>query len=177
MNNEPTTNHDPLTPLRRLHDHKRFALDDFLSALESLTHEQLNQSFDIGMGSLIATAAHCLAADRVWIDALEGINTTPLLTPADCPDTQTARRTEQHLNERWQSFLTRLEPEELTRPISRTSAATGDTYTITALDIILHVATHQAHTIAQGRNMLRKLNITPLSRNDLVFWAINRPLT
>ena len=168
---------DQLAPIRRLHEHKRFALDDFLTALEPLTPDQLHHTSDIGMGSLIATAAHCLAADRVWIDALQGIKTTPLLTPEDCPDTQTARRTERELNERWHPFLTQLKPADLPRPISRTTAATGETYTITTLDIILHVATHQAHTIAQGRNMLRKLDITPLSRNDLVFWAINRPIT
>lgn len=161
--------------VRRLHHHKRFAFEDFIDACRPLTREQLHQRFDIGMGSVIATAAHCLGADLVWLEALQGNENQQLLNDDTCPDIPAIDAHHKDIAARWDAYLDAFDTNDLTRSITRVSFVTKQQYQISVADILLHLATHQAHTIAQGRNMLRQLGLTEFSRNDLVYWAIDRP--
>ena len=165
-----------LLPILRLHDHKRDARDAFLERCRLLTDAELRKAFPIGMGSLWNTLAHLLGADLVWIDALTGAGGTALLGADDVASLDELIERWSQIDGRWHGLLATLSPDQLSERVTRRSALRDAAYTITTLDILLHVCTHQAHTIAQGRNMLRSLGVGELDSSDLVFWAVDRPL-
>jgi uncharacterized damage-inducible protein DinB len=112
----------------------------------------------------------------VWIDALEEKDDTALPEPDEVGSLDELTSMWGGVDERWHAHLATLRPTGLTRRITRHSTIMKRSYTVTALDILLHVCTHQAHTIAQGRNMLRSLGQSEFPRSDLIYWAIDRSL-
>lgn len=165
-----------MLPILRLHEHKRSSRDQFVTQCGALSAAELRTPFLIGRGSLWATLVHLFGADLIWIDALESRGMTALPGDDDVNDLDELRACWDETDHRWHAFLAQLGPERLSEPVHRRSSMLNREYTITVLDVLLHVCTHQAHTIAQGRNMLRSMGHGEQASNDLVFWAIDRPL-
>ena len=181
---------DAATPIQRLHEHRLWANQNLRQACQSLTEEQLHRSHEIGQGSLWKTLCHMYAAEYVWLEALEG--TVETLAPGDVagklPGNQEGEDRARDLGElyerwdrldqRWKAYLADLKPEKLPEMIYKqsTSSFKGMMLGATAMDVLLHVATHAHYTTAQAINMLRHCGAEKLPESMLISLARSQSL-
>lgn len=171
--------------IKRLHEHRMWSNRQLLNASEALTEAQLRQTFEIGQGSVWKTLLHMLAAEYVWLEALEG-NETPLM-PGDraglLPGNQQAEGAIQsfeelrlkwvELDRRWNAYLSDLTEPQLDEFVYKvsTSSKKGNRSGTKRSDILLHVCTHAQYTTAQLVNMLKQLGRTSLPDSMLITMA------
>jgi len=145
--------------IRRLREHQRWANARCLEAADTLTPEQLHQALPVGQGSVLNTLTHLYAAEYVWLEAMRG-NTRPLSPWAFVfDDLDALREAWAELDARWAAFFDDLTDADLGKPITKTSTSSGKgkTFTTPMSDVLLHVSTHAAYTMAQLNQMLRQL--------------------
>ncbi len=173
--------------VRRLHQHRMWTNRRLLGATRFLTQQQLHYSLPIGQGSVWKTLTHLLAAEYVWIEALQG-NENPLL-PGDVPgqlpgnqqgDDAIASLDElasrwQELDRRWSDFLVTLTDKMLDATICKTSISSGTRRGTKCGDVLLHVCTHGQYTAAQMINMLRQLGADQAPDLMLITLARQQP--
>ncbi|MEQ8786357.1 MAG: DinB family protein [Pirellulaceae bacterium] len=171
--------------IQRLHEHREWVNRQLLDAARRLSHEQLDQSFAIGQGSVRKSLFHLFAAEFVWLAALQG-NPSPV-APGDAADglpgnqqaadaIRSLAELEQHWTElakRWRSYLAGLSESSLEEPVAKISSSSAMHRTRRG-DILLHVCTHAQYTTAQLINMLRHLGVTPLPDAMLITLARHR---
>lgn len=171
--------------IKRLHEHRMWSNRQLLTATEGLTELQLQQTFDIGQRSVWKTLLHMLAAEYVWLEALEG-NETPLM-PGDqfglLPGNQQAEGAILSFNElqlkwedvdrRWNTYLSSLNESNIDEFVYKvsTSSQKGNRLGTKRSDILLHVCTHAQYTTAQLVNMLKQLGRTSLPDSMLITMA------
>ncbi|MEW4453266.1 DinB family protein [Bremerella sp. JC817] len=173
------------TPIVRLHEHRMWANENLRQACLSLTSEQLHQQHAIGQGTLWKTLCHMYAAEYVWLEALQGKVET--LCPGDVPgklpgnqEGEGAVTTSAELFDRWKrldqlwnAYLTTLTPDLLSVTIYKKSSSSfqGQAIGVSAMDVLLHVATHAHYTTAQAINMLRHVGVETLPQSMLITLA------
>lgn len=123
--------------IRRLHRHRMWSNRGLVDAARSLTADQLRQPFATGQGNVWNTLTHLLAAEFVWLAALEA-DETPLM-PGDVPgklpgnqqgDGAIASFDElverwNRLDDRWNAYLASLTDETLDDFVYKTSTSSG----------------------------------------------------
>lgn len=148
----------------RTRDHQTWATRRLFAAARPLSVEQLNQQFPIGNGSVMATLVHLYAAELVWLEALQG-NPNPV-SPWDVTfdDLSTVMDAYDALDARWQNYLNALTESDLSTMIAKhsTSSGAGKVHKTAVADILLHLPTHAAYTMAQCKNMMRQLGVEAL---------------
>lgn len=148
--------------LRRLHEHRIWANHRFLAVTDTLTDEQLHESFEIGQGSVWKTLTHLLAAEYVWLEALLG-NESPVM-PGDLSDELPGNQKGKdviadhaelrvcwnELDRRWDEYLESLDDAAFDDPVYKisTSSRLGKRHATRRSDILLHVCTHAQYTTA-----------------------------
>ena len=159
--------------IRRLHAHREWVNHRLLKAADSLSDEQLRQSFAIGQGSLWKTLAHLYAAEYVWLDALHGKEQS--VAPGDVagklPGNQEGDGAVGSLDElkskwsdldaRWRAYLDGLTTARLDDVVYKLRSS-GGRFAFRRSDILIHVCTHAHYTVAQAMNMLRHLGVKEL---------------
>jgi uncharacterized damage-inducible protein DinB len=162
-----------LALIHRLREHQAWANARLVETARKLTPAQLTQQFPIGQGSVLATLAHLYAAEFVWLEAMQG-NPSPI-SPFDVRFDSLAELVDawQQLDRRWERFHAQLTDADLQRPVAKASALEpGKTYSTPLYDVLLHLSTHAQYTVAQLRNMLRHLRISPLP--DVMLITLSR---
>ncbi|MCG6156393.1 DinB family protein [Rubinisphaera margarita] len=171
--------------LRRLHEHRIWVNRRLREAVRPLSRDQLRRSFPMGQGTVWLTLTHLLAAEYIWLEALDG-NDSPVM-PGDRPDRrpgnqqgEDALRSLDELITRWEQFdarwlalFERMTDGSLSDTVSKisTSSGSGKRHTTSAADVLLHVCTHAQYTTAQLVNMLRQLGQTDLPDVMLITMA------
>ncbi|XZE46240.1 DinB family protein [Pirellulaceae bacterium SH467] len=157
--------------VRRLHQHRMWVNHRLLTAVQSLSDDELRRSFSIGQGSVWRTLTHLFAAENVWLEALLGNES--FRVPGDVPGKLPGNQEGQgaiaslsdlvlqwdELDRRWNKYLEGLSDESLDDVVYRTSSSSGagKRFGTKRSDILLHVCTHAQYTTAQLNNMLRQL--------------------
>jgi uncharacterized damage-inducible protein DinB len=178
--------------IRRLHQHRMWVTRELLKTVNSLTDQQLRQSFAIGQGTIWKTLTHLMAAEYVWLEALLG-NESPLM-PGDLPgklpgnqegegaiqSLRDLRQRWQTLDRRWGTYLQSLTEESLDDVVYKisTSSSPARRRGTRRADVLLHLCTHAQYTSAQLVNMLRQLGYADLPDVMLITMArreINAP--
>ncbi|QDT63069.1 DinB family protein [Calycomorphotria hydatis] len=166
----------PTNLIRRLHEHRIWANHRLLDAVEGLTDAELRRPFGIGQGSVWKTLTHLIAAEYVWLGAMQG-DESPVM-PGDVPDrlpgnqlgddpikdlTELRERWAE-LDGRWRDYLGSLTEEALSEDVYKvsTSSGAGRRFATRRSDILLHICTHAQYTSAQLVNMLKQLGRTDL---------------
>jgi uncharacterized damage-inducible protein DinB len=148
-----------LTPVLRLHEHRMWTNRNLRDAARKCSAEQLDQAFEIGLGTLRKTLTHLHAAESVWLMTLKGETKTPSpfdLTYGSFAELESAwDRSEQS----WSAMLASMTDADLTKPVKKTASITGEVYTTPTLDVLLHVCVHAQYHAAQAVNMLRRLGV------------------
>ncbi len=144
-----------LKPIRSLLSYSDAMNEKILVAAVALSDAQLDQAFDMGMGTLRKTLAHIYVGEMVWLERWQG-NT-------DC---------------KWPPYETTLSPSEIldrcraligprdvfvgSLDATRLAAvqvyrdSRGSLFRAMLLDMILQGITHSTHHRAQAVNMIRR---------------------
>jgi uncharacterized damage-inducible protein DinB len=114
----------------------------------------------------LATYAHLLGAELVWIDRLEGVPQSVAVWPgadlAACCDL--AERSQR----RYAAYVALLTEPDLDRPVPYTNSA-GQSFESRAGDILLHVALHGAYHRGQVAQLLRAAGAAPAPTDYIAF--------
>lgn len=148
-----------LDAIRRLHQHRDWVNRKLRAAARKLSAVQLDQSFEIGAGSLMKTLAHLHAAEAVWLMALNGDADPPSPFHFRFENLSQLEAAWDESEARWSALLGSLKPGDLDKPVTKKASLTGETATTPMLDVLLHVCTHAQYTTAQAINMLRRLGV------------------
>ena len=174
--------------IRRLHQHRAWVNQLLLEVAESLPDSDLQREFPIGQGTIWKTLTHLFAGEFVWLETLLG-NEQPVAPGDDAvqlpgnqqgPDAfstfQQLRSNWNELEQRWDTYLTQLGPDDLSDIVYKVSSLTGQRMGTTRSDILLHVCTHAHYTTAQILNMLRHCGVDPLPDPMLITLARSEAL-
>ncbi|HEY1687051.1 MAG TPA: DinB family protein [Tepidisphaeraceae bacterium] len=142
------------------HDH--WATAQLLGAAKSLSDSQLDQLFEMGMGSLRATLYHIVQTQWLWGESLSG---------------------REHDFEQKKMGIDELIAwhESVAAEFDRTVHATpletpfnppwkGKRYAFPRAGVITHILTHGMHHRAQALNMMRHLGVDPLPPSSVLQW-------
>lgn len=144
-------------PLNELFAYNDWANDQLLGASKSLNETQLDQSFDMGRGSVRRTLLHIYTAEVVWLSRwqLRGIMPWPdeeeRISVAALAERFTATRRER------EAFRGKLSLADLEN-VAPYRDSKGTIYRATLGQMILQMFVHSTHHRAQAVNMLRRVN-------------------
>jgi uncharacterized damage-inducible protein DinB len=146
-----------LPTIRTSFAYSDWARDKLLNAASSLSDAQLDQKFEIGLGSIRQTLYHNYEAERVWLERWRGVS-TPFYPDAggiSIPQLWSQCRTVERERNR---FLEEKTNGDLLRPVSYVNIL-GESYTFPLGKLTLHVSNHGTQHRAQALNMFRRLGI------------------
>lgn len=164
---EPPAAYD-LDTIRVYYRYGEWAFRRVVASASSLTDDQLDRSFEIGLGSLRKTLLHIRDAEQYWLDnwtkgSTPGIEELPITTSID----ELAALFEQTAEGR-STFLGRQSSDDLQRPIT-VQPALGKKLAFRLGEAVLQVCCHGTHHRAQALNMLRQID-AEVPALDYVVW-------
>ena len=163
---------DPCLTCRDAHAWLRWLTGRTLDACEALPREELHRSFPIGIGSIHATLVHLAGAERIWIAVLENDDAGVMMPDAGAlPDIASIRAHLDASRKRWDAYLARLTPAELSRIVER--HRDGKVFRQTAGDAIMQVPTHALYHNAQVSFMFRSMGHS-LPDSSWIAWGRDR---
>jgi len=146
--------------------HNQWANQRVLEACRGLGPEQLEQRFEMGLGTVRATWLHTIGAMRGWKDLLANREGRPRLTAGG----QSVEELERLAEEAATDLSTHAKGGPMDEVLSREWG--GKRYSFTRGAVIAHVTTHGMHHRAQLLNMLRHLGVTPLPPSSVMEWTM-----
>jgi uncharacterized damage-inducible protein DinB len=148
-------------------EHNAWANRQLVDALAPLTDEQLDEPFEMGLGSLRATVTHVFGAMRGWTDLLAG-------APARERLESSARIGVSEWRELCRTTADELRAAAFSGPMDQilTAERGGKSYAFVRSHVIVHVTTHGVHHRAQWLNMLRRLGVAELPPNSGMTWSL-----
>jgi uncharacterized damage-inducible protein DinB len=157
-----------LGELRTLYEYNAWANARLLEVMEGLDEERLTRRIESSFPSLVATVAHIVSAEWIWLERWKG--RSPAATP-EWLDGATLGELRARLAEIERSrleWLGRLrEPDLESRVDYRTLA--GHAFTDRLADLLLHVVNHASYHRGQLTTMLRQLGATPAGTDYIAF--------
>lgn len=172
-------------PLRRLHEHRIWVNRRLRAAVRTLSKDQLRRTFPMGQGTVWLTLTHLMAAEYIWLEALNG-NDAPVM-PGDRADRRPGNQQSdeairsldeliakwEELDSRWIDLFEQMTDDSLNETVFKisTSSGTGRRHGTSVADVLLHVCTHAQYTTAQLINMLRQLGQAELPDVMLITMA------
>jgi len=154
--------------LRRYYEYGDWATQQIFAAAAQLGDMQLDQPFEMGLGTLRKTLLHIRDAEQWWFDNWtrgpeSGFPNSPATTALAAAQelfAETAKRRREH--------MARLHDEDLQQVVSARPG--GATVLACRMgESMLQLCCHGTHHRAQASNMLRQLGVTP-SALDVVVW-------
>jgi uncharacterized damage-inducible protein DinB len=136
-----------------------WATNHLLNAAAAIPPEQLLQDFRTADKNIVGTLAHVFAADRVWLDRVNGRRRTAFIEDRD-RNLDTLRKEWPVLHQSWREWLAGLQEQQIQEPIAYQDMA-GNPYRSLPWEIILHVVNHGTHHRGQVSGMLRALGHAP----------------
>jgi uncharacterized damage-inducible protein DinB len=152
-----------------------------LKAVEAVSVEDLERDTGTSFGSLLATLAHMLAAQRVWLARFEGKGLP------DRPATGNAADWAAELGTDWGTlsaawietsaelgfFIASLSGDQVSADITWTSAR-GETHTLPLWQPVLQLVNHATYHRGQVISLLRQMGYEPPS-TDLLTFLLEQP--
>jgi uncharacterized damage-inducible protein DinB len=136
-----------------------WATNRLLKAVATLPAEQLTHNFKTADGNIIGTLAHIFAADRLWLDRVQGRRRTTFIEECD-RDLVLLQGEWPALFAEWRRWIAGYSEDRLNDPIAYLDLS-GNPYQSPPWEIILHVVNHGTHHRGQVSGFLRALGHTP----------------
>jgi uncharacterized damage-inducible protein DinB len=133
-----------------------WANDQLLRAAGGLTDGQLDQPFEMGLGSLRRTLLHIWAGESVWLERWKGKAETPW--PDESERVSIAALAER-FRDTWKqrtAWLETVATTKLTESVVYRDSK-GSRFSATLGDMMLQMCLHSHHHRAQAVNMFRRL--------------------
>ena len=158
----------PQQVIPRLNSFNDWANNALLAVADALPAEQLDQPFEMGMGTLRKTLCHILDAEPWWLT--NWTNGPGQAFPAADPNITIAALKDRAIGtvQRRNEYLASLSPEDFAQ-LMEAMARPGLNVKFPLGDIMVHLTFHATHHRAQANNMLRRLGHKPLGI-DLILW-------
>jgi uncharacterized damage-inducible protein DinB len=157
-----------LDELRRHFAYNRWATLRILDAAASLTTEELTRDLKSSFPSVLATLAHGLGAERVWLTRWRGTSPTEFPPESSLASLAEVRAAWDALWRDQQAYLSELRESDADLPLSFKTFK-GDPDTRPLGDLMRHVINHATYHRGQVVTMLRQLGKTPPSTDYIRF--------
>jgi uncharacterized damage-inducible protein DinB len=163
-----------INTLCELYAHNRWANDKALAIAEGLSVEQLDRSFEMGLGTIRNTLHHVWAAESIWLERWKVGGAPKFVFPeAGLPIGELRERYRAVDSER-EAFVAGLQEADLPRRISYVNRK-GETWTYELGQMLLHVCNHGIHHRAQFINMVRRVGgPVPQRGLDYIFYRLEK---
>ena len=150
-----------------------WATDQLLKAVSVIPAEQLTRDFHTADRNIIGTIAHVFAADRVWLDRVQGRRRTVFIEDRD-RDLLVLNGEWPRLLAGWKEWLAALDEDHIQAPISYHDIQ-GNPWQSSPWEIILHIVNHGTHHRGQVSGFLRALGHTPPPLDLIRFYRTSEP--
>lgn len=154
-------------PLEIMIHHDSWATGLMLDACKGLTDEQLDQEFEMGLGTLRKTLTHNLGAMRGWSDMLAERDWQPRVEEQPPMSIDQLRALHQEIADDFASLARNHPLDEIV-----TRDRWGKAYSFTRGQILTHVYTHSVHHRAQALNMMRHLGADGVTPSSVMLWSM-----
>jgi uncharacterized damage-inducible protein DinB len=143
-----------------------------LDALAAIPEDHLLVPTGSSFGSLLATMAHVLGSEQVWMGRFVGAPLEDYPSEADWPDLAAVQAGFDELWPGMEFFLAGLDEEQLASELAWTSRG-GNSYRRPLWEALVHMSHHSAYHRGQLTTMLRQLgHAAPAS--DLIGYFASR---
>ena len=153
--------------LQTLLDYHYWARDRMLSAVATLTEEQLKRPLGNSFSSIFDTVVHLYGADWIWSSRWHGASPTALPASETFSDLAAVRGAWAEEERRIRAMVDRLGPEGIARPIEY-RGWDGKQQAQPFWQMLQHVVNHGSYHRGQVTTMLRQLNLPPPKSMDLI---------
>ncbi len=154
-----------LEEFRELFEFNRWANARILDAASTLTEEELSRDMGNSFPSVLATLAHILSGEWIWLERWKGVSPTQG-PPWDLSSLAALReRWAEHEAEQ-AAFVDALAPESLEAECAYLTLA-GEPYSNPLRELLRHIINHSTYHRGQVVTMLRQLG-HPAPSTDLV---------
>jgi uncharacterized damage-inducible protein DinB len=145
--------------LDRQLEYTAWATRRLLDAVLSIPPEHLTHDFKTADRTIVNTLAHVFAADRVWLDRVNGRARAAFVEDRD-RDVNVLREEWPALLTQWRRWINALDETLVGEPIGYKDFA-GNPHKTPPWEIILHVVNHGTHHRGQVAGFLRTLGHVP----------------
>ena len=153
----------------RLHlDYSAWASRRVLDAAAKLSEEELTRDFNTADKNVVSTLAHTFAADRIWLQRIQGGPLATFITDQD-RQVKTLQTEWPALHQRWNQWATPLTDQDFQAKASYKDLK-GNPYTTPLWQILLHVVNHATHHRGQVSGFLRSMGHTPPPLDLIAFY-------
>lgn len=149
-------------------DYTGWASQRLLDTAAQLTSEELTRDFQTADKSILDTLVHIFAADRLWLQRVQGTPQNTFIRPED-RQLATLRKEWPDLHRRWKEWAGSLTDESVLARISY-SDLKGNPWEQPLWQILLHVVNHGTHHRGQVAGFLRSMGHTPPALDLIAFY-------
>ena len=145
-----------------------------LDTVSRCTGDQFTRVLGGSFPSLHLTLTHMLWSEWVWLERWRGHSPKELFVVEDFPAFADVVSRWREIQAGQRAVVQSLTAADLQRVIRYTNRA-GEEWEYTLANMIYHLINHSTYHRGQVTNMLRMLNVTPVTTDFLDWWDQGRP--
>lgn len=154
--------------VRSLFEYNRWANARFQSAIERLSNHQLTAPIPSSFPSILATFAHIVAAEWVWLQRWQGQSPGSFPEWLTVPSLGLIRGKLAEVESERASFLASLQEDDLQRMIDYKTLS-GAPHRNRLADQCVHVVNHSSYHRGQLTTMFRQVGAEPVATDLILF--------
>jgi uncharacterized damage-inducible protein DinB len=155
--------------LRNNLNYTAWASGKLLDAAGGLSPQELVRDFATADHNVLGTLVHVYAADRLWLNRVEGNPPARFMVPERDMHLAVLKSDWPALLERWKQWGARLTEESIQSDISYKSIK-GDGFVTPTWEIVLQIVNHGTHHRGQVSGFLRAMGHTPPPLDLIAFY-------
>jgi len=148
----------PIETLRTHLKYTAWATARIVEAAAALTPEELTRDHKSADKHVLGTLVHVYAADRAWLNRIDGRAPEPFLVPERDMHLSVLQHDWPALLDRWQAWAAALTDAG---PLAHYQDLQGRPHATPLWQIVLHVVNHATHHRGQAAAMIRAMGHTP----------------
>jgi uncharacterized damage-inducible protein DinB len=155
--------------MRELYAYNRWASERAFEAASALSQEDLTRDLRNSFPSVLATLAHMVGAEWVWLTRWQGGSPTSVPNDWDVSTLGAVRDRWRRVERELSAFVEGLDASALERPLSY-KTFTGESFTQPLSHMLRHVVNHSTYHRGQVTTLLRQLGGVPVSTDLIRFY-------
>ena len=159
----------PAETLRHHLEYTTWATNRLMGVAAELTPEELARDFGTADKNIVGSLAHVYAADRVWMNRIEGNTQAGSFISPEDRELALLQREWPALLEKWQQWAAGLTDESVNGKANYHDLK-GNPHSTTYWQIVLHVVNHGTHHRGQVAGFLRSMGKTPPPLDLIAFY-------
>ncbi len=157
-----------IATIKKLHAYHHWAMEKIFYELENFSEEEFTRDLGEGTSSVRDKICHIIAADTIWLDRIEGLE-TKFMDSSFFPSIQTTKKYFLEAKTRFEKILTGLNEANSYRKISFKNKK-GDLIEFQINEILLHVVNHGTYHRGQLASLIRRIKGKPPTTDLIEFF-------